>query len=1271
MPQYIELNRTFFDYSENEDIEDAAVRSYIAGLQHGVLDWAKLLQSQCVVILGEAGSGKTEEMKHQAETIFQAGGYAFFLRLEQLIDKPVDLNTLISEPPKRNRYAKWTKNPRQNAVFFLDAKDEAALKSSYALRDALAHFTAALSISNLSHSHVSVVLSCRVSEWRPNTDLDTVRRCFDLPEKEQTNAQEKEKAPDLRIVQLAPLDRTQVKCLAGTDADAFLAAVDARHAWQLMGRPLDVQNFINYWRQYQQLGTLRELLEYDVECKLVQHGDTHKDADPLPCAEARQAAEALAAATLFCKEFKFALPHNDAHSQGIAPNAVLPANWDNRQINYVLNRPLFDEAIYGHVRFHHRQTAEYLAASWLNTLLANDCPLADIESLLFVERYGQAIVPPSRAPAAAWLAVIQNETWNQAIRQRLIQAHPDILLRYGDPQSLSIPDRRGLLSALMEKYQSRQRVQIKTDYQKLALFAVPELAQDINAYLQNSNLTMDLRILLLEFVETGRLSDCVATALDIFQQFEERVGEYAARAICVSGSPEQQRQLISMIQTYPVLSNRLSAIVLQELYPSIVNTKTMADLLKKTAKLSRNSASTLPYVIERHLETNVPDKDLDVLLVTFVQLLNQPPFIRMNKKTINFSDRYGWLGKTLGVVVQRLLKRKELHSELIAQLAEAMDVLALNNEAYHIHGNKVYLVEESKKHPLLRRFCAWRYIHANYSEVNRRPFWFDIFDYYFPLQGYLQIFDIDWLIVDAKHSETQLDRKTALILAISLWNDFGRKWVYRKRFREVLKRCPELKATWRDNVRNTIPWYLIRKWYQIRNRYNLYDLRWKLDHLPDYFKNKWQDIKNYVWLLHHLPGLRNGKEWYALFFLMKEAKNSDNMKWGTADWQSLRPLYGRRIAQAARSGWKAHWRTFTPLLPHEKPEANQTDWQVILGLTGLYTEFADGLDAARLSPQEARLATMYAVHELNGFPEWFYVLVHGHKEAVHAVLLDCIQGEWRIPAEQEQVHQVLSKLDYAAPSLQTLVYEDVLKLLLQAEPDNHSVLTQALRLVMGQAEEPQQAALSRIAQQRLQALMPDDSAFMMWLIIWLQREAVGAVAFVRTHLGTAEHPGKFMEKLCAALSGHHGGDYPQVKNPAYWQAAILEELIPLVHQYVRPEEDITHEGMYSPNARDEAQRFRDGVLPKLAGLPTPEAYQALTRLAEHPVLSNRRDWIYQLLMNNAELSAEETPWQPRQVAKFAARFAKPSVHHSITQNVYGNDNTFSATGDIEVHKGNG
>jgi len=79
---YIELDRRFFGLKEKFDADfDPDV---LAG--HDLSDgWEGLLPKRRVVLLAEAGSGKSEEMEEQARHIVAGGGFAFYTTVQDVV----------------------------------------------------------------------------------------------------------------------------------------------------------------------------------------------------------------------------------------------------------------------------------------------------------------------------------------------------------------------------------------------------------------------------------------------------------------------------------------------------------------------------------------------------------------------------------------------------------------------------------------------------------------------------------------------------------------------------------------------------------------------------------------------------------------------------------------------------------------------------------------------------------------------------------------------------------------------------------------------------------------------------------------------------------------------------------------------------------------------------------------------------------------------------------------------------------------------------------
>jgi hypothetical protein len=93
-----------------------------------------------------------------------------------------------------------------------------------------------------------------------------------------------------------------------------------------------------------------------------------------------------------------------------------------------------------------------------------------------------------------------------------------------------------------------------------------------------------------------------------------------------------------------------------------------------------------------------------------------------------------------------------------------------------------------------------------------------------------------------------------------------------------------------------------------------------------------------------------------------------------------------------------------------------------------------------------------------------------------------------------------------------------------------------------------------------------------------------------------------------------------------------------MYHYIRPSEDVYHEGAYSPTARDNAQRFRDSLLERLSQLESTEADKVLNEFLQEPTLATYRDYILHLLDQRAERQAELPPWIPVDIRTFAEEY---------------------------------
>ena len=117
--EFIDLERRFHEPTDRE-VDDpdnlAAWSEYLPS----ATGWPKLLEHNRVVLLAEAGAGKTEEMRQQAKRLVAEGKFAFFVALEDLDREPI--HDILATDDKR--FEEWKAAADAPAWFLLDAADE-------------------------------------------------------------------------------------------------------------------------------------------------------------------------------------------------------------------------------------------------------------------------------------------------------------------------------------------------------------------------------------------------------------------------------------------------------------------------------------------------------------------------------------------------------------------------------------------------------------------------------------------------------------------------------------------------------------------------------------------------------------------------------------------------------------------------------------------------------------------------------------------------------------------------------------------------------------------------------------------------------------------------------------------------------------------------------------------------------------------------------------------------------------------------------------------
>jgi hypothetical protein len=162
---FVDLERSYHEissYARESDDVDVSQAFWIGPS----ITWADLKKERRVVLLAEAGAGKTEEIRHAAHQWRAGGEHAFFLRLEHLAD---DFDAAF-EVGDLDDFERW-KNSQDEAWVLLDSVDEARLCGPTDFELAIRKFTAKV---RGAEDRLHLLITSRISAWRPSRLLKFV-----------------------------------------------------------------------------------------------------------------------------------------------------------------------------------------------------------------------------------------------------------------------------------------------------------------------------------------------------------------------------------------------------------------------------------------------------------------------------------------------------------------------------------------------------------------------------------------------------------------------------------------------------------------------------------------------------------------------------------------------------------------------------------------------------------------------------------------------------------------------------------------------------------------------------------------------------------------------------------------------------------------------------------------------------------------------------------------------------------------------------------------
>lgn len=1270
MEKHIDLNRSFAlipkDLEFNEEEHELALSLGFPGLSE-IQKWNQLLQRNRVIILAEAGAGKTEEIRAATERLRDEDRKAFFFRLEHLSSNFKTSFELGTEA----EFGEWLSS-EEEGWFFLDSVDEARLVAPKNFEAAIRNFGIKLADSK---ERAHIFITSRVSEWRPQSDLSFVKEQLpfiapaSVPEKEsedvsvdfdetssgeiKSTTKDNNSPLDPSVFSLLPLDKDQIRTFSQADGvqqvDAFLDAIDKAEADIFSRRPLDLVDLISYWKEHGKIANRAKLIEFSITSKLRERDPERDAVFPLTVEDARLGAEMIAAAVTFQKKDRILVPEQNpdpAIKSGSIDASDVLADWSFLSIRALLQRPIFDKAIYGAVRFHHRSVREYLTAKWLHGLLTGRKSQRAVENLFFKTLYGQRLLVPSVRPILAWLVLFDDR-----IREKTAEIAPEVFIQGGDPSDLPSEIRKKMLKRFCEVYADQTYADLSFDLSEVRRFAQADLDDTVNGLLDIYSQHEKIRQFLLRIVWQGVLKGCsekaLMFALDDDVNVYTRV--YGIRAVTAAGSDAQQVLLVkNLLADHSLQSEQIIGELIDKYAPGRLTINEVLSLIERLEGSATRAYTWVDRPIKEVCLDRCSDDDIIEWIREFLPLIKQPPVIE--RRYFEVSQKYGWLLPLSSLLAERLVRIKHLDA-LDDHVLEIISLSQVEDPSIDIHWEDHSLAELVSGWPGLNRALFWFDVNTarkarDKKKGERLTDWWQV--------GFLNHFwrfttdDYETAIGDINLKSHMDDRLVALSLAFQLYKDGGRGRARLNKLKKAVQGINELEEA--------LYFFLHPpRMSEMERRYRRQDadLRRKRE------KNKNAIAENrrewFEWFQVNPQVLRDtsvaaeGNIWNATRYLLNELKKKreDRNKWAVGNWEDLISEFGQDVAEAYRDGGIDYWRKYRPkirsegiLNPHSIPYA------VVVGLSGLKMEACQEPDWPRnLTEQEADLACRYAMHEMNGFPDWLKRLHSAFPDIVEELILGEIEWEFSQYDGGEKCHYVLDDVFWQLDWIKPKISDQILSFLARYEPKYDNTVQEAIGIVLS-FPGCNRGAFIDIAKTKVKEISAGNRQSL-WLAAWLCVKAEGALQALKSILNQITHPAQATELLMR---------FVVALLPKRWERAVTEyqdhikpgillQLIKLMYAHIRREEDIDQMEGYPPGLRNNAQDGLERLFEILLNIPGKATYLALMDLAEHHPNEAMRTRCLIYAKRRAESDTEVEPWNPGDIAQFAEEAEKVPKNH--------------------------
>lgn len=1251
MEKHVSLQRQFYPLSKNEKSSES--NEFISFLGHyRSKSWNDLEQEYRSVILASGGTGKTEELRYRAKLLLDQGKFSFFIRIEDIGSSFWQAFEIGEEM----QFQDWLKST-EDAWFFLDSIDEARLDNPRTFEKALRIFSRTI---NQGKHRAHIYLSSRPYAWRFSEDRYLLDEILFFPKSnENINEDKKQSSPESALIEytLLPLDferiRRFIENRGANDINRLLSEIERYDLGSLAERPFDLESILAKWAEDNALGSRSELLLHNIERRLRDtHNMNRAQRQPLNLEQAKEGARRLAAAVVLSGQASLNVP-DPSIKLGIESEDIL-ADWKPTDVRSLLERGIFNDIIYGAVRFRHREVRDFLAAEWFDSLLKSGNSRSAIESLFFREQYGERIITPRLRPVLSWLILL-----DEGIRRKALQILPEIAVEAGDPSKLPLCERQKILNDIVYRIVTNQDDRSARDNNAIARIANSDLATDVLRLIHEYYNNDEAIFFLGRLVWQGAMTNCLGLLMTI--SLDSSRGKYArvacTRAVIICGDVELKQTLWQKF-------NDANDLILRELLIEIVhgvepNSFSVEQLLISIRKLEpydqfkpTGLEDALREFVAK-LSTYGSHNAINKLIEGLHKFLVIPPFVEHGHSKV--SKTHTWILSIAINAIEKLVENRNIVALEAVALSTMLMVPALSiwghGDFNEYKSNLQTLIPEW---PELNDALYWASIEEarclNTKELNATltdessVLWL----------GHFWQFDttsFHRLIHYIQSRRLQNDRLIAVNTAYRVYIQDDKPENMLDRLKFVTANEDILRDRLSTLLNPPVSEYMKQMETQlVSNRYANEML--KAERKKDY--DQWIDaLREKPERISRPENIKLGEMTKDQCYLLMELRGEGLMisRQEAKDWRALITSFGQAVAYAYREAAINHWRHYLPTLLSEGViKDDSVPYSLIFAMAGIEIEAAETSNFPhQLSDIEASHALRYLTWELNNrFPSWFERMYKAFpKMTVDAVMQELI---WELENTTDQsLHYILHRVIYGAPWLFSLIAPQILNWISINPGKINTNQHYCLQILAKGGIQPNELAKlanrERLNTNQLESIArwyaitvdcdPDNGipALERWLSSLLNEErSYAAQVFITALMGGTR------DINCGSYFGN------------FHTAEHLKTLYVLMHQYIETKEDIdrTNGGVYSPLLRDDAQDARNILFNLITEIPGKSSYIVIKQLIEeHPNL-DYRPRMAKLAYQRAETDGNLEAWTAKQVFDFSqSQTFTPTTHRQL------------------------